>query len=230
MENNWTDLLKATIRLGQAYSLGRNIDATGNTTAVEKKPPDKDTGVFFTIACRLFEFLQRKDMELSSGYHSIEPFYRDIKKDFPSLSLDSLKYLISFLSLDIDLQFPGEGRLIKAGTPLLEVSSTGSKVKISDNGMVALSLASEIKNILYADHTAAMLIRALEYNDFTGFHQIAGRLLSDIYHQIYQIKFLIELSGRDELRQEYRANHNRYLETLEKVRKSPQRLGTKASK
>ncbi|SLM30708.1 hypothetical protein MTBBW1_2380032 [Desulfamplus magnetovallimortis] len=254
---DWVSLLKSTIRLGHVYELART-PGSESTSVGEESRFNNATGLFYMVSCRLLEYLQKRDMETPMGFHSITPFYNELVKDFPQFSLADIKFIVNYLSTEIELKFPEasntapsensghlsapaiqgnehtaiqknehvafrgatgvKNRLIKAETPLLEKTRAGYRVRLSANGRTTVNLSYNIEEILYAEQSARKLIRAIEISDFKGFAALSEKLVHELFTKSYEIRILMETTGRDDLRREYERKHGFYNDTLEKVR------------
>lgn len=220
---DWISLLKSTIRLGHVYELGRT-PGSESTSVGEELRLKNATGLFYMATCRLLEYLQKRDMETPMGFHSITPFHNELINEFPEFSLSDIKFLVNYLSTEIELKFPDESRAVKAETPLLEKTHAGYRVRLSANGRTVVNLSYNIEEILYAEQSARKLIRAIEISDFKGFEALSEKLVHELFTKSYEIRILMETAGREHLRREYEKNHEFYNETLEKVRVTIQEL------
>ncbi len=220
---DWISLLKSTIRLGHVYELGRT-PGSESTSVGEELRLKNATGLFYMATCRLLEYLQKRDMETPMGFHSITPFHDELIKEFPEFSLSDVKFLVNYLSTEIELKFPGDARAVKAETPLLEKTHAGYRVRLSANGRTVVNLSYNIEELLYAEQSARKLIRAIEISDFKGFEALSEKLVHELFTKSYEIRILMETAGREHLRREYEKNHEFYNETLEKVRLTLQEL------
>lgn len=220
---DWVSLLKSTIRLGHVYELART-PGSDSTAVGDEHRINNATGLFYTVTCRLLEYLQKRDMETPMGFHSITPFHNELVKEFPQFSLSDIKFLVNYLSTEVELKFPGLSAPVKSETPLLEKTRAGYRVRLSANGRTTINLSYNIEEILYAEQSARKLIRAIEISDFKGFDALSEKLVHELFTKSYEIRILMETAGREQLRREYEKNHELYNETLKKVRITIQEL------
>lgn len=222
---DWINLLKSTIRLADTYDLTKT-PGLGNVQVGSEDRRQNTNGIWFALATKLLEYLHNRDLAQPMAYHSIEPFLESLDDSLSEFTIEDVKFMINLLSKEFELKFHDQDiSLLKTSTPLIEKKQYGFRCKLTPTGVTAISLSYTAEQLLYGDQIALQIEKALSLGDFDNYILYADKLINSITNQSHELISLLEISGRQELREHYKSKGDAYLETLENISRITGQIG-----
>ncbi|WP_163336015.1 hypothetical protein [Desulfopila sp. IMCC35008] len=222
---DWINLLKSTIRLADTYDLTKT-PGLGNIQVGYEDRRQNTNGLWFSLATKLLEYLHTRDLAQPMAYHSIEPFFENLDDSFSEFTIEDVKFMVNLLSKEFELKFHDHNiALLKNSTPLIEKKQYGFRCKLSPTGITSISLSYTAEELLYGDQIALQIEKALSLGDFENYILYADKLINSIMNQSHELIGLLEVSGRQELREHYKTKGDAYLETLENIGRITGQIG-----
>ncbi len=222
---DWINLLKSTIRLADTYDLTKT-PGLGNIQVGSEDRRLNTNGLWFSLATELLEYLHNRDLAQPMAYHSIEPFFESLDDSLSDFTVEDVKFMVNLLSKEFELKFHDRDiSLLKNSTPLIEKKQYGFRCKLSPTGITSISLSYTAEELLYGDQIALQIGKALSLGDFDNYILYADKLINSIMNQSHELIGLLEVSGREELREHYKTKGDAYLETLENISRITGQIG-----
>lgn len=222
---DWINLLKSTIRLADTYDLTKT-PGLGNVQVGTEDRRQNTNGLWFSLTTKLLEYLHNRDLAQPMAYHSIEPFFDSLDDSLSEFTIEDVKFIVNLLSKEFELKFHDlDVALLKNSTPLIEKKQYGFRCKLTPTGITSISLSYTAEELLYGDQIALQIEKALSLGDFDNYILYADKLINSIMNQSHELLGLLEISGRQELREHYKTKGDAYLETLENINRITGQIG-----
>ncbi|MDI5934234.1 hypothetical protein [Halomonas kalidii] len=193
----WSKLLVATTRLIDLHDSGHEPGSPFVQVNQEQRRGLRD-GYWLDLGCLLLDYLLDLDFATNSAFVSQARCLNQLRETYPELPHDDLVFVINLLSTPSELHFrhassspdarealapSGSGeeepraRRSTKRTALIEKQGQTGQVRLTPSGRQAVTLASQVEDLLYSEYDAAKVLAALARGDFARIPDITNQIL-----------------------------------------------------
>jgi hypothetical protein len=197
----WSKLLIATTRLIDLHDSAHEPGLAFVQVSQEQRRGLRD-GYWLDLGCLLLDYLLDEDFATNSAFVSQTRCLNNLREVYPQLPHDDLSFVINLLSTPSELNFRqafpnpdarqesptpdareslsgGEGRSRRSTkrTALIEKQGQTGQVRLTPSGRQAVTLASQVEDLLYSEYDAAKVLAALARGDFARIPDITNQIL-----------------------------------------------------
>ena len=216
---HWIPLITSSLRLVDLVDSAHELGAPPSFSRETRR--GRTDGLWINIGVLLLEYLAQQSMSSSHDYVSIADFCTEILQDYPSLCEDDVYYVCAVLATpcEASLPDPDSGRNIQTKeTNLIEQLRHGKKrFRLTASGRLAISLATNITDLLYANEDAAKIVKALQYGDYTKALEACHEMRSQIVGHCHNIRRAITQPGYDDTKKQFFEQQEMYMEVIKNV-------------
>ena len=195
----WSKLLVATTRLIDLHDSAHEPGSPFVQVSQEQRRGLRD-GYWLDLGCLLLDYLLDVDFATNSAFVSQTRCINHLRDTYPELPHDDLTFVINLLSTPSELHFrqaspnpdarqasssadAGEtsaearSRRSTKRTALIEKQGQTGQVRLTPSGRQAVTLASQVEDLLYSEYDAAKVLAALARSDFARIPDITNQIL-----------------------------------------------------
>ncbi|QOR38628.1 hypothetical protein HNO52_08985 [Billgrantia diversa] len=199
----WSKLLVATTRLIDLHDSAHEPGSPFVQVSQEQRRGLRD-GYWLDLGCLLLDYLLDEDFATNSSFVSQTRCLNHLREMYPQLPHDDLSFVINLLATPSEIHFrqspatpaarqallaarqappaasePGEGRARRSTkrTALVEKQGQTGQVRLTPSGRQAVTLASQVEDLLYSEYDAAKVLAALARGDFARIPDITNQIL-----------------------------------------------------
>ncbi|MDH4572798.1 hypothetical protein [Salinicola acroporae] len=194
----WNKLLVATTRLLDLHDSAHEPGSPFVQVSQEQRRGLRD-GYWLDLGCLLLDYLLEVDFATNSAFVTQRRCLAHLRGDYPELPADDLSFVINLLATPSEIHYrewqpdaadsgadegetsPGtrSGRSTKR-TALIEKQGQTGQVRLTPSGRQAVTLASQVEDLLYSEYDAAKVIAALSRGDYARVPDITQQILMAI--------------------------------------------------
>ncbi|WP_110643140.1 hypothetical protein [Salinicola sp. CPA57] len=195
----WNKLLVATSRLLDLHDSAHEPGSPFVQVTQEQRRGLRD-GYWLDLGCLLLDYLLEVDFATNSAFVTQRRCLSHLRGDYPDLPADDLSFVINLLATPSEIHYrewrasPGDagepdgdetspgvrsGRSTKR-TALIEKQGQTGQVRLTPSGRQAVTLASQVEDLLYSEYDAAKVIAALSRGDYARVPDITQQILMAI--------------------------------------------------
>ncbi|GHE19804.1 hypothetical protein GCM10017767_03250 [Halomonas urumqiensis] len=150
-------------------------------------------GYWLDLGCVLLDYLLDVDFATNSAFVSQARCLNYLRETWPEsyaeLPHDDLAFVINLLSTPSEIHYrkpvgradetavEGRERISTKRTALIEKQSQTGQVRLTPSGRQAVTLASQVEDLLYSEYDAAKVLAALARGDFAKIPDITNQIL-----------------------------------------------------
>lgn len=181
----WSKLLVATTRLIDLHDSGHEPGSPFIQVSQESRRGLRD-GYWLDLGCLLLDYLLDVDFATNSAFVSQTRCLEQLRETYPDLTHDDLGFVVNLLATPSEIHFrqastdsDEAGRMSRSTkrTALIEKQSQTGQVRLTTSGRQAVTLASQIEDLLYSEYDAAKVLAALARGDFARVPDITNQIL-----------------------------------------------------
>ncbi|MCI0510589.1 hypothetical protein C8E00_101214 [Chromohalobacter marismortui] len=197
----WSKLLVATTRLLDLHDSGHEPGSPFVHVSQESRRGLHD-GYWLDLGCLLLDYLLDVDFATNSAFVSQTRCLAHLREFYPELAHDDLGFVVNLLATPSEVHFrdapptpevrdasappePDAGETVEARramrstkrTALIEKQSQTGQVRLTASGRQAVTLASQVEDLLYSEYDAAKVLAALARGDFARIPDITNQIL-----------------------------------------------------
>lgn len=185
----WSKLLIATTRLIDLHDSAHEPGSPFVQVSQEQRRGLRD-GYWLDLGCLLLDYLLDEDFATNSAFVSQSRCLNHLREVYPGLPHDDLSFVINLLATPSEIHFrqpsPTTGDDATAGersrrstkrTALIEKQGQTGQVRLTPSGRQAVTLASQVEDLLYSEYDAAKVLAALAQGDFARIPDITNQIL-----------------------------------------------------
>ena len=187
----WSKLLIATTRLIDLHDSAHEPGSPFVQVSQEQRRGLRD-GYWLDLGCLLLDYLLDEDFATNSAFVSQSRCLNHLREVYPGLPHDDLSFVINLLSTPSEIHFrqpsssPTTGddataeersRRSTKRTALIEKQGQTGQVRLTPSGRQAVTLASQVEDLLYSEYDAAKVLAALARGDFARIPDITNQIL-----------------------------------------------------
>ncbi|PMR72613.1 hypothetical protein [Billgrantia endophytica] len=191
----WSKLLVATTRLIDLHDSAHEPGSPFVQVSQEQRRGLRD-GYWLDLGCLLLDYLLDVDFATNSAFVSQTRCLDHLRDTYPGMPHDDLTFVINLLSTPSELHVrqpfpdPGAGEALAPGgdgglrsrrstkrTALIEKQGQTGQVRLTPSGRQAVTLASQVEDLLYSEYDAAKVLAALARGDFARIPDITNQIL-----------------------------------------------------
>ncbi|PAU74295.1 hypothetical protein [Halomonas salipaludis] len=180
----WSKLLVATTRLIDLHDSGHEPGSPFVQVSQESRRGLRD-GYWLDLGCLLLDYLLDVDFATNSAFVSQSRCLAQLRETYPDLPHDDLSFVINLLATPSELHFRQLGVEDSAArasrstkrTALIEKQGQTGQVRLTASGRQAVTLASQVEDLLYSEYDAAKVLAALARGDFARVPDITNQIL-----------------------------------------------------
>ncbi|WP_110687812.1 hypothetical protein [Salinicola aestuarinus] len=191
----WNKLLTATTRLLDLHDSAHEPGSPFVQVTQEQRRGLRD-GYWLDLGCLLLDYLLEVDFATNSAFVTQRRCLAQLRGDYPDLPADDLSFVVNLLAtpsevhyrerdaaLDDDMSETSStargGRSTKR-TALIEKQGQTGQVRLTPSGRQAVTLASQVEDLLYSEYDAAKVVAALSRGDYARVPDITQQILMAI--------------------------------------------------
>ncbi|GHA97263.1 hypothetical protein [Modicisalibacter luteus] len=185
----WSKLLVATTRLIDLHDSAHEPGSAFVQVSQEQRRGLRD-GYWLDLGCLLLDFLLDVDFATNSAFVSQTRCLAHLREQYPELPADDLSFVINLLATPSEIHFrsaptaPASGEVRGMAstkrTALIEKQGQTGQVRLTPSGRQAVTLASQVEDLLYSEYDAAKVLAALARGDFARIPDITNQILMAI--------------------------------------------------
>ncbi|MGQ4877176.1 hypothetical protein ACOJCM_01215 [Billgrantia sp. LNSP4103-1] len=185
----WSKLLIATTRLIDLHDSAHEPGSPFVQVSQEQRRGLRD-GYWLDLGCLLLDYLLDEDFATNSAFVSQSRCLNHLREVYPQLPHDDLSFVINLLSTPSEIHFrqvapspdaseTGDNRARRSTkrTALIEKQGQTGQVRLTPSGRQAVTLASQVEDLLYSEYDAAKILAALARGDFARIPDITNQIL-----------------------------------------------------
>ncbi|WP_234286327.1 MULTISPECIES: hypothetical protein [Halomonadaceae] len=189
----WSKLLIATTRLIDLHDSAHEPGSPFVQVSQEQRRGLRD-GYWLDLGCLLLDYLLDEDFATNSAFVSQSRCLNHLREVYPGLPHDDLSFVINLLATPSEIHFrqpsplpsPTTGddaaaeersRRSTKRTALIEKQGQTGQVRLTPSGRQAVTLASQVEDLLYSEYDAAKVLAALARGDFARIPDITNQIL-----------------------------------------------------
>ncbi|WP_224419416.1 MULTISPECIES: hypothetical protein [unclassified Modicisalibacter] len=191
----WSKLLVATTRLVDLHDSAREPGTPSVQVSQEQRRGLRD-GYWLDLGCLLLDYLLDVDFATNSAFVPQTRCLAYLREHYPRLSADDVAFVVNLLATPSEIHFRDaastpaacagnddpETRLPRSTkrTALIEKQGQTGQVRLTPSGRQAVTLASQVEDLLYSEYDAAKVLAALARGDFARIPDITNQILMAI--------------------------------------------------
>ncbi|WP_104203623.1 hypothetical protein [Billgrantia saliphila] len=192
----WSKLLIATTRLIDLHDSAHEPGSPFVQVSQEQRRGLRD-GYWLDLGCLLLDYLLDEDFATNSAFVSQARCLNHLRESYPGLPHDDLSFVVNLLSTPSELHFrqaspnpdarqpvqdpesslDARSRRSTKRTALIEKQGQTGQVRLTPSGRQAVTLASQVEDLLYSEYDAAKVLAALARGDFARIPDITNQIL-----------------------------------------------------
>jgi hypothetical protein len=194
----WSKLLIATTRLIDLHDSAHEPGSPFVQVSQEQRRGLRD-GYWLDLGCLLLDYLLDEDFATNSAFVSQTRCLNHLRECYPGLPHDDLSFVINLLSTPSEIHFrqPSSHSEVRHDSPttggdataeersrrstkrtaLIEKQGQTGQVRLTPSGRQAVTLASQVEDLLYSEYDAAKVLAALARGDFARIPDITNQIL-----------------------------------------------------
>ncbi|WP_242597238.1 hypothetical protein [Billgrantia sulfidoxydans] len=185
----WSKLLIATTRLIDLHDSAHEPGSPFVQVSQEQRRGLRD-GYWLDLGCLLLDYLLDEDFATNSAFVSQSRCLNHLRESYPGLPHDDLSFVINLLSTPSEIHFrqpspttvddataEERSRRSTKRTALIEKQGQTGQVRLTPSGRQAVTLASQVEDLLYSEYDAAKVLAALARGDFARIPDITNQIL-----------------------------------------------------
>lgn len=191
----WNKLLVATTRLLDLHDSAHEPGSPFVQVTQEQRRGLRD-GYWLDLGCLLLDYLLEVDFATNSAFVTQRRCLAHLRSEYPRLCADDLSFVVNLLATPSEIHYrewqanpsaseaeapAGErsGRSTKR-TALIEKQGQTGQVRLTPSGRQAVTLASQVEDLLYSEYDAAKVVAALSRGDYARVPDITQQILMAI--------------------------------------------------
>jgi len=196
----WNKLLVATTRLLDLHDSAHEPGSPFVQVTQEQRRGLRD-GYWLDLGCLLLDYLLEVDFATNSAFVTQRRCLAHLRGEYPDLPADDLSFVINLLATPSEIHYrewqPGERQPGESGdaetfdpggrgsrstkrTALIEKQGQTGQVRLTPSGRQAVTLASQVEDLLYSEYDAAKVVAALSRGDYARVPDITQQILMAI--------------------------------------------------
>ncbi|MHB0777195.1 hypothetical protein [Halomonas sp. WWR20] len=185
----WSKLLVATTRLIDLHDSGHEPGSAFVQVSQEHRRGLRD-GYWLDLGCLLLDFLLDIDFATNSAFVSQTRCLAYLREYYPDLPHEDLSFVVNLLATPSEIHFratpatlgtyEARGASSTKRTALIEKQGQTGQVRLTPSGRQAVTLASQVEDLLYSEYDAAKVLAALARSDFARIPDITHQILMAI--------------------------------------------------
>ncbi|WP_110665815.1 hypothetical protein [Salinicola halophilus] len=192
----WNKLLTATTRLLDLHDSAHEPGSPFVQVTQEQRRGLRD-GYWLDLGCLLLDYLLEVDFATNSAFVTQRRCLAQLRSDYPELPADDLSFVVNLLATPSEVHYRErnaadpvpEGddtqRVSRGGrstkrTALIEKQGQTGQVRLTPSGRQAVTLASQVEDLLYSEYDAAKVVAALSRGDYARVPDITQQILMAI--------------------------------------------------
>ncbi|MDW5377065.1 hypothetical protein R6258_09070 [Halomonas sp. HP20-15] len=227
----WSKLLVATTRLIDLHDSAHEPGSAFVQVSQEQRRGLRD-GYWLDLGCLLLDYLLELDFATNSAFVSQRRCLAQLREDYPALSADDLAFVINLLSTPSELHFRDAAGSADIGdaqasdrrgarstkrTALIEKQGQTGQVRLTPSGRQAVTLASQVEDLLYSEYDAAKILAALARSDFSRIPDITNQILMAIRALTQELRRVRENPTREGKLSAFLDNERHYHNALSTI-------------
>lgn len=183
-------------------------------------------GYWLDLGCLLLDFLLDMDFTTNSAFVSQTRCLAALRDHYPELPADDLAFVINLLSTPSELHYRVSSSDIDASertvssskrTALIEKQGHTGQVRLTPSGRQAVTLASQVEDLLYSEYDAAKILAALARGDFARIPDITNQILMATRGLTQELRRVRENPSREGKLQAFLDNERHYHNALSTI-------------
>ncbi|WP_251976588.1 hypothetical protein [Salinicola avicenniae] len=188
----WNKLLVATTRLLDLHDSAHEPGSPFVQVSQEQRRGMRD-GYWLDLGCLLLDYLLEVDFATNSAFVTQRRCLAHLRNDYPNLPADDLSFVVNLLATPSEIHYrewqarePDDGELGERSvrstkrTALIEKQGQTGQVRLTPSGRQAVTLASQVEDLLYSEYDAAKVVAALSRGDYVRVPDITQQILMAI--------------------------------------------------
>lgn len=221
----WSKLLIATTRLIDLHDSAHDPGSPFVQVSQEQRRGLRD-GYWLDLGCLLLDYLLEIDFTTNSAFVSQTRCLAQLREYYPNLCHDDLAFVINLLSTPSEIHFRDSeasadslGRSIRSTkrTALIEKQGQTGQVRLTPSGRQAVTLASQVEDLLYSEYDAAKILAALARGDFARVPNITDQILMAIRSLTQELRRVRENPTREGKLSAFLDNERHYHNALSTI-------------
>ncbi|GGX92913.1 hypothetical protein GCM10007160_20560 [Litchfieldella qijiaojingensis] len=203
----WSKLLVATTRLIDLHDSAHEPGSPFVQVSQEQRRGLRD-GYWLDLGCLLLDYLLDVDFATNSAFVSQTRCLAQLREHYPALPADDLAFVVNLLSTPSELHFrhgdshqeasdASRGVRSTKRTALIEKQGQTGQVRLTPSGRQAVTLASQVEDLLYSEYDAAKVLAALARGDFARIPDITNQILMAIRSLTQELRRIRENPTRE---------------------------------
>ncbi|UYG05612.1 hypothetical protein OCT51_09705 [Halomonas sp. LR3S48] len=192
----WSKLLIATTRLIDLHDSAHEPGSPFVQVSQEQRRGLRD-GYWLDLGCLLLDYLLDEDFATNSAFVSQTRCLNHLREIYPQLPHDDLSFVVNLLATPSEIHFRQSSPAARQATPsanasvmgesrarrstkrtaLVEKQGQTGQVRLTPSGRQAVTLASQVEDLLYSEYDAAKVLAALARGDFARIPDITNQIL-----------------------------------------------------
>jgi hypothetical protein len=221
----WSQYIAASLRLIDLVDSTHDPGAAPIFNREERK--GREDSLWIEIGILLLEYLREQSAAASHDFVSIAPFVEDVQECYPNITEKDIQYVCAVLSTPCLVSLPeflpdGTRRNVPTKqTNLIEQLGHGKRsFRLASTGQLAISLATNASDLLYAEEDAAKILKALQYHDFVKFGELCNEIRSRLIESCHEIRRALSRPGYDEIRSHFMDHRENYQQIIKNVQET----------
>lgn len=217
----WSKLLVATTRLIDLHDSAHEPGSAFVQVSQEQRRGLRD-GYWLDVGCLLLDYLLDVDFATNSAFVSQTRCLAYLSEFYPQLPADDLSFVVNLLSTPSEIHFRDtddaeRGRLSTKRTALIEKQGQTGQVRLTPSGRQAVTLASQVEDLLYSEYDAAKVLAALARSDFARIPDITNQILMAIRALTQELRRIRENPTREGKLSAFLDNERHYHNALSTI-------------
>jgi hypothetical protein len=221
----WSQYIAASLRLIDLVDSTHDPGAAPVFNREQRK--GREDSLWIEIGILLLEYLREQSAAASHDFVSIVPFVEDVQERYPNITEKDIQYVCAVLSTPCLVSLPeflpdGTRRNVQTKqTNLIEQLGHGKRsFRLATTGQLAISLATNASDLLYAEEDAAKILKALQYHDFVKFGELCNEIRSRLIESCHEIRRALSRPGYDEIREHFMDHRDNYQQIIKNVQET----------
>ncbi|WP_043532404.1 hypothetical protein [Litchfieldella xinjiangensis] len=217
----WSKLLVATTRLIDLHDSAHEPGSAFVQVSQEQRRGLRD-GYWLDVGCLLLDYLLDVDFATNSAFVSQTRCLAHLRDFYPHLPADDLSFVVNLLATPSELNYRDatdneRGRLSTKRTALIEKQGQTGQVRLTPSGRQAVTLASQVEDLLYSEYDAAKVLAALARGDFARIPDITNQILMAIRALTQELRRIRENPTREGKLSAFLDNERHYHNALSTI-------------
>lgn len=221
----WSKLLVATTRLIDLHDSAHEPGSPFVQVSQEQRRGLRD-GYWLDIGCLLLDYLLDVDFATNSAFVSQTRCLAQLREHYPGLPHDDVAFVVNLLSTPSEIRFRaddvgsddnGRGTRSTKRTALIEKQGQTGQVRLTPSGRQAVTLASQVEDLLYSEYDAAKVLAALARGDFARIPDITNQILMAIRALTQELRRVRENPTREGKLSAFLDNERHYHNALSTI-------------